>query len=166
MKIFKNKEVKTPLISTTTSVGIDFYVPNKSEEFINHFNKLNYSSSAFYNGSVITVNPHCKVSIPSGLHIRISEDLALILHDKSSIAINSELTKIAGVIDSDYKDEMIFCLINYSNIPQTIKLNEKIIQGILIKKVQTEILEETNLNEMYANLDSNRDGGFGSTGNQ
>ena len=169
MKIFKTKEVLTPLISTTLSVGIDFYVPVFDDNFIKDFTELNKMSKVQLVKDesfkpYIRIEPHQLVKIPLGVIIEMDKHLACIFKDKSSIATNNMLSVVGGVIDSDYTKEWILCLQNYSDSPQLIKQNTKIVQGVLINKVSSNITVVSNFDELFIKLESNRSGGFGSTG--
>ena len=173
MKIVKVRNVKTPSIGTTNSIGIDFFVPEFDDKFMDDFFVINPLENAtlyhtrnddgsYY--STIRVFPHSIVKIPSGIHIRIEDNQALMFNDKSSIATKRGLTKVAGIVDSDYKEEIMFVLLNYTNKEVSIEQNEKIIQGIITTKVVNEVYEFTDLNTLYEGMNSNRTGGFGSTG--
>ena len=64
-----------------------------------------------------------------------------------------------GVIDSDYRGEIMVALHNHSDIPQTIEPRERIAQLVLVPYISASF-EETD------ELDSTKrgEGGFGSTG--
>ena len=168
MKIFLNRNVKVPSIGTSNSVGIDFYVPQMDPEFLNDFRKINDVNNYILVLSPdimsIKINPHSIIKIPSGVHVRLPQNTALLLHDKSGISTKNGLTKVAGVIDEDFEDEVVICLLNYTNEIQVIEEGIKIIQGILINKLQLSIECETSLEDLYKDFNSDRVGGFGSTG--
>lgn len=64
-----------------------------------------------------------------------------------------------GVIDSDYRGEIIVCLQNYGNTTFTINKNDKIAQLIITKLPYVKLIEAESLTETERG-----DGGFGSTG--
>ena len=61
----KVRDVKSPERGTTSSAGIDFFVPNDFPETI--------------------VGPHCDVLIPSGIRARIPNGFMLIGENKSGV---------------------------------------------------------------------------------
>lgn len=70
------------------------------------------------------------------------------------------LTNSVGVIDSDYRGEIMARITNISQEPHTIKPGERCVQLVIIPAPDTEYVEE----ELS---DSERDtGGFGSTGRE
>ena len=80
---------------------------------------------------------------------------------RSGISIKRGLAPAnkVGVIDSDYRGELMVALYNQSNIEQVIEPEERIAQFILMPYVKANFVEVEELD------DTNRGtGGFGSTG--
>ncbi|MBO4734418.1 MAG: dUTP diphosphatase, partial [Clostridia bacterium] len=66
-----------------------------------------------------------------------------------------------GVIDSDYRGEIMVPIFNHSSKPQTIDNNERIAQIIFMPYLKADFIESDNLGETLR-----AEGGFGSTGNK
>ena len=109
----------------------------------------------------IEVMPHQTVMIPSGFALEIPTGFAGFVYPRSGMASKRGLASAnkVGVIDSDYRGEVIVALHNHSDKPATISPGERIAQ-LIIAPVYTPGFELT------ANLsDTTRgSGGFGSTG--
>lgn len=139
-KYFKHGEVKSPSRGTKNSSGIDFYSPVD-----------------------ITIPPNSDVLIDSLLSIEIPHGYDLVFHDKSGVATKKKLTVLAKVVDSDYRypNRVHFHLHNLSINPVEIKVDDKIIQGIIRKTELWDIVEDKTMPDKKYN--SERTGGFGST---
>jgi len=64
-----------------------------------------------------------------------------------------------GVVDSDYRGEVMVALHNHSNVPQEISPNERIAQLVIAPFLKVEYNLVDELNETVRG-----EGGFGSTG--
>jgi len=113
-------------------------------------------------GSDIALLPLEKKLIPTGIAIEIPDSgyMALVCA-RSGLGVKHGVTLSngVGVIDSDYRGELMVGLINLSDTPYTIKKGDRIAQLIVlpIAKCQVEICERLS--------DTPRGtGGFGSTG--
>jgi dUTP pyrophosphatase len=100
--------------------------------------------------------------IPTGIVLDIPEEHYVEIYSRSGTAIKKGLTLInsVGIIDEDYTKELFIPFINLSQEPVRIYHGDRIAQGILKKSIRPIIIEtpERPVKE------SNRDGGFGSTG--
>lgn len=109
----------------------------------------------------IEVLPHQTVMIPSGFAIEIPDGFAGFVYPRSGMASKRGLASAnkVGVIDSDYRGEVIVALHNHSDTPAILSPGERIAQ-LIIAPVFTpgfELSEELS--------DTIRgSGGFGSTG--
>ena len=165
IKFLKISDVKSPNRGTEYSCGIDFYIPNETKElaeYLSNQDGINIISSN--TKTLISINPHSKIMIPSGLKLNIPSTKALIFENKSGIASKLQLVRGACLIDSDYKQEVFFNLINDSNKVAYIEFGQKIIQGILINNYFPTMAECENENDLYKGKKTTRLGGFGSTG--
>jgi dUTP pyrophosphatase len=145
MKFLKFRDVKSPNRGTSSSAGIDFFVPNDFQEITLHLNQ--------------------STLIPSGLKANIPNDHVLIAFNKSGVATKKNLQVGASVVDEDYQGEIHIHLTNVGTTPQTISAGDKIIQFLLLPIVYegVEIVETEE--ELYGGIQTERgDGGFGSTG--
>lgn len=78
------------------------------------------------------------------------------IKSRSSLAYKLSLDAEAGVIDSDYKDEIKVLLANNGANPATINKNSRIAQLVILPYAV--LMSEEDVTE-------SREGGFGSTGN-
>lgn len=112
----------------------------------------------------IIVRPGGHVAIPSGIKTIIPQGLGMMMVNKSGVATKMKLDHSACLIDSEYRDELIFCFFNHSIEPIQIMPGMKITQGLIVPIINLNIQEV--LNCVYDDLgkDNNRGGGFGSSG--
>ena len=165
MKYAKIRDVKSPCRGTSKSAGIDFFVPNYSEEFLKVFIEKNPAcpndNEGFY------VRPHSRVLIPSGIKCAVPEGYGLFVDNKSGVSTKKGLTFMARTIDEDYEGELHISLLNTADDPVKILWGEKIVQMILIE-MNYELPEECSIEELqdiFKLRNSERgEGGFGSTG--
>jgi len=116
---------------------------------------------ACIDGRKETFSPGETKLINTGISLEIPEGLVGLIYARSSVASKRGLAPAnkVGVIDSDYRGEIMVALYNHSDKVQEIENGERIAQLVIapyIKAVFTEAesLEETKRGE----------GGFGSTG--
>lgn len=107
------------------------------------------------------IAPGETVFIPTGLAMAIPEGLAGLVYARSGMACKRGLAPAnkVGVIDSDYRGEIIVALLNHGSQPQQISHGDRIAQ-LLLTPVMTPPYEiATDLDETHR-----ASGGFGSTG--
>jgi len=143
LNISKIREVKTPNRGTDKSAGIDFFVPNDFEE--------------------ITLSPGESVCVPSGIKANVPEGFALIVFNKSGVALKKNLSVGACVIDEDYQGEIHLHVYNFGKGLENISPGEKLVQMILVP-VFYDTIEEVELSSLFPEETSRGEGGFGSTG--
>lgn len=110
----------------------------------------------------VTINPNEIVKIPTGISVALEENNAVILiYARSSLATKHGVTlaNCVGVVDSDYRGEVIVALNNLSKEPYTITQNERIAQIVITPIFTPEIEEVDELSDTERGS-----GGFGSTG--
>ena len=102
-------------------------------------------------GKRAAVKTGLSVAIPRGSYGRIAP--------RSGLALKDGIDVLAGVIDADYRGELICIMINHGEKPFSVSDGDRIAQ-LIIEKITTPIPE------WASELDSTlRDsGGFGSTG--
>ena len=170
IKFMRISDVNSPKRSTKYSCGIDFYIPNESDELIDLLknqegvNLLEYKDSGHDFKYYINVNPHSSIMIPSGIKVNIPKTKALFFDNKSGIASRLQLIRGACLVDSDYKEEIFFNLINTSKKVKILEFGQKIIQGILIDNYMPKLVECRDEDELFKGKENTRFGGFGSTG--
>jgi len=140
-RIEKNgKKPPIPTYATNGSAGLDL--------------------TAFVEDSV-TIIPNELVKIPTGICVEIPAKYVGLCIIRSSLGVKSgiSLSNCVGVIDSDYRGEIILGLINNSCEKRTIIPGERIAQLVIVPYLSVEIEEKEVLSETVRG-----DGGFGSTG--
>lgn len=172
------REVKSPGKAHPTDAGIDFYVPNEKawdDEFKDMVvkysrNKVYFEQdgTSFYglkfDGNVLEVRPNAHVAIPSGIKTIIPPGLAMMMVNKSGIATKLKLDHSACLIDSEYRDELIFCFFNHNTEPVRIEPGMKITQGLIVPVINLNIQEVLNCVYDDMGKETDRGGGFGSSG--
>ena len=109
----------------------------------------------------VTIEPGETKFIPTGLAFEIPEGYAGFVHARSGLASKRGLAPAnkVGVIDADYRGEVMVALHNHSDIPQTIAKGERIAQLVITPYVVAEFEETDELSKTVRG-----EGGFGSTG--
>lgn len=173
IKLFieSNYNVKAP-VRDNGNAGIDFFIPNYSEAFVEAFNAKNAERNAHLMKLdaewVIRIEPHGRVNIPSGIRSYISPNVALEAQNKSGIAAKHGLVYGASVVDANYQGIIHISLINTTDEPVFLPLGMKAVQFLprFIDISPIEVYNNISLDEFYKDFDfSNRgEGAFGSTG--
>jgi len=111
--------------------------------------------------SPITFGPGETYLIKTGLSMEIPIGYAGLIYARSGLASKRGLAPAnkVGVIDSDYRGEIMVALHNHSTEPQTIEPNERIAQLIITPYIQAAFNEVDELSDTVRG-----EGGFGSTG--
>lgn len=162
MKYIKTLEVKSPNRGTSKSAGIDFFIPENTYEFSQAF--IDKNPNVKIDDIGITVAPHQRVNIPSGIRANVPEGFALIAYNKSGVSLKYGLDIGASVVDEDYQGVIHLSLVNTSEEAIHIEYGQKIIQFILLP-VFYDILEEVeNESECFTETTERGYGAFGSTG--
>lgn len=164
LEFIKVRNVKSPERNAQENAGIDFYIPEKDSFTDDELSK--FGKDVYIDGECITILPHGDILIPSGVKSKFENNVALVASNKSGVATKKKLVFGAAVIDSSYRGELHFHLINTSDEPQTIKFSQKIIQ-FLPYYISTDpvIISNESEEEFFSNTKSSRGaGGFGSTG--
>ena len=108
-----------------------------------------------------TIKSHETVLIKTGLSMEIPVGYAGMIFARSGLATKKGLAPAnkVGVVDSDYRGEVMVALHNHSNEDQTISNGERIAQMVIMPfyKAEFTVVEELSDTERGA-------GGFGSTG--
>ena len=168
MQFTKTRIVKSPTRANTNDAGIDFYIPELTINDISlirsNYN-IDYDITKDY-GLIqsIDILPHGRILIPSGIHVRLEQNTALIFMNKSGVASKTGLIIGACVVDESYTGEVHLSLINTSENIITIKPNQKIAQGVIFNMNYSQPTEIDNIQDLYKDMNSKRgSGGFGST---
>lgn len=135
-----NEKAITPTYGTPFSAGADLYACE---------------------GEEITINSGETKLIHTGIALEIPEGYVGLIYARSGIATKRGLapSNKVGVIDSDYRGEIMVSILNHSKTPQTIADGERIAQLVITPYLAVEYTETDNLSDTVRG-----DGGFGSTG--
>lgn len=109
----------------------------------------------------LTVAPGETVMVHTGLAVAIPDGYAGLVYARSGLASKRGLAPAnkVGVIDADYRGEIMVALHNHAALPQTIADRERIAQLVIAPIVQATFDEVGSLDETERGA-----GGFGSTG--
>ena len=109
----------------------------------------------------VTVEPGKTVLIHTGLSMEIPEGLVGLIYARSGLATKRGLAPAnkVGVVDSDYRGEIMVALHNHSDLPQTVAHGERIAQMVFAPYYAADFVLVDDLTET-----ARGEGGFGSTG--
>lgn len=132
-KIDKNKNTTMPKRATRNSAGYDICA---SDECV--------------------IEPGKKAVIHTNIRVHMNSDEVLLVYPRSSYGIKRDLmlANSVGVIDADYKDEILICYRNMGTKTAYIAHGDRVAQGIFTKYLKTKDDDSTEV----------RSGGIGSTG--
>lgn len=135
-----NKKAIIPTYGSSYAAGADLYACNDEK---------------------IIIKAHETVLIPTGLSMEIPEGYAGLIYARSGIASKRGLAPAnkVGVVDADYRGEVMVALHNHSDIDAEIDVNERIAQLVIAPFLTVDFQETDELSDTVRG-----DGGFGSTG--
>ena len=109
----------------------------------------------------ITIEPHATVLVKTGIALELPIGFAGLIYARSGLASKRGLAPAnkVGVIDCDYRGEVMVALHNHTDIPQTVASGERIAQLVITPYVVADFEETDELSETVRG-----EGGFGSTG--
>lgn len=115
-----------------------------------------------YSAVDVTLQPHERVLVPTGIAIAIPEGFAGFVQPRSGLAIRNGLSMVntPGLIDSHYRGEVKVIAINLDPaVPLSIKRGERIAQLVVQAVERADVAE---VDELEGTVRGH--GGFGSTG--
>lgn len=131
--------------------------------------KLPFSGSEFAAGAdlcacieeALTIASGETHLVPTGLAMEIPEGYAGLIYARSGLASKKGLAPAnkVGVVDADYRGEVMVALHNHSREAQTIEPGERVAQLVVTPFLKAEYVETGELSETVRGT-----GGFGSTG--
>lgn len=135
-----NENARIPTYGTEFSAGADLY--------------------ALLDGP-ITILPNETAMIKTGLAMEIPVGYAGFIYPRSGMAVKRGLAPAnkVGVIDSDYRGEIIVALLNHSKEEKTVENGERIAQIVIAPYIHGDFEVVETLKETLRG-----EGGFGSTG--
>ena len=137
-----HKRAITPTYGTEFSAGADLYALSES-------------------GAPISVSGGSTVLIRTGISVEIPEGYCGLVFARSSMGAKRGLAPAnkVGVIDSDYRGEIMVTLHNHSETVARVEPSERIAQLAIVPFLKAEFEEATELSDTIRGA-----GGFGSTG--
>lgn len=111
----------------------------------------------------VTIQPGETKMLPLGLAIEIPDGYVGLAYARSGMASKRGIAPAnkVGVIDSDFRGEMMAALHNHGSVPQVIEPGERVLQLVIAPCVQVTFTEADELSETGRGA-----GGWGSTGRQ
>ncbi len=136
-----NENATVPKYGTEFSAGADLY--------------------ACIDGDSINIAPGQTVMIHTGIALQIPNGFAGMIFARSGTATKRGLAPAnkVGVVDSDYRGEIMVSLYNHSSSEQTVENGERIAQLVIMPYLRADFVEAESLEET-----DRSSGGFGSTG--
>lgn len=116
---------------------------------------------ALIEGDPVVINPGETVMIHTGLAMAIPEGYVGLNFARSGLASKRGLAPAnkVGVIDSDYRGELMVALHNHGKVPQTVENGDRIAQFLIMPVITADFVETDTLDDTERGA-----GGFGSTG--
>lgn len=111
--------------------------------------------------SPVVIHPGETAFIPTGISLEVPVGCAGLIYARSGMACKRGLAPAnkVGVVDSDYRGEIIVALHNHGNQAQTIESGERIAQFVITPVLTPAYVAAESLSDTARNQ-----GGFGSTG--
>ena len=112
-------------------------------------------------GEAVTIAPGETAFVPTGIALEVPMGCAGLIYARSGMACKRGLAPAnkVGVVDSDYRGEILVALHNHGTVAQTVEHGERVAQFV-ITPVLTPVYE---MAEELSDTARNQ-GGFGSTG--
>ncbi len=109
----------------------------------------------------VVIQPGQTAFIHTGLATEIPEGYVGLVYARSGLACKQGLAPAnkVGVIDSDYRGELVVALFNQSGEAKTVKYGDRIAQLVIAPYLKCEFIESEELSDTTRGA-----GGFGSTG--
>ena len=109
----------------------------------------------------VTIAPNETKFIPTGLAFEIPEGYAGFIYARSGLACKKGLAPAnkVGVVDADYRGEVMVALHNHGTEAQTVEAGERIAQMIIAPFITANFIFSDELDDTVRGA-----GGFGSTG--
>jgi len=144
------EDVQQPTRGSSEAAGWDLYAWT--------YNNFPYDEKEKW---AIVIPPKGTLKVNTGICIAIPTGCFGGIYARSGLATKQGLAPAnkVGIIDSDYRGELIVALYNHSDLPVTLHKGDRIAQLIIQPYIQTQLVEVKELEETERG-----DGGFGSTG--
>ena len=135
-----NEKAMIPTYGSASAAGADLYACEETE---------------------VTILPGETKLIHTGIAMEIPEGLVGLIYARSGLATKKGLAPAnkVGVVDSDYRGEIMVALHNHTDEEKTVEGGERIAQLVIVPYLACDFCEVSELDETERGV-----GGFGSTG--
>lgn len=136
-------------------LDINAHVPTRGSEYAAGYDL--YAASSYD----IEIPSHLTIKIGTGIAVAIPEGYFGAIFARSGLATKQGLrpANCVGVIDADYRGEVIVALHNDMDVEKTVKAGDRIAQLVIMPFLPVEFKEVEELDKT-----DRGSGGFGSTG--
>lgn len=109
----------------------------------------------------LVIKPGETVMVHTGIAVEVPQGYAALIFARSGLASKRGLAPAnkVGVVDSDYRGEVMVALHNHSGMEQTVEQGERVAQLVIVPYLRAEFTETEALSQTQRG-----EGGFGSTG--
>ena len=109
----------------------------------------------------VVIQPGETAFIPTGISLEVPVGCAGLIYARSGMACKRGLAPAnkVGVVDSDYRGEILVALYNHGNAAQTVENGERVAQFVITPVLTPAYVVAESLSDTARNQ-----GGFGSTG--
>lgn len=169
----KVREVKSPQQAYNYPAGTDIFIPDYTRQFRDDLVAKNPNNGDYeltvapsLDSMTITIMPHGRINIPSGIKVDIEDkNTCLLVANKSGVASKKGLDHLAELIDADYHGEIHINLCNTGSEPVTVTTGDKITQLMNLPIIYPVWQEVTNDDfDACASKSDRGSNGFGSSG--
>jgi dUTP pyrophosphatase len=112
-----------------------------------------------YSIEEVTIEACARAAVRTGLAVAIPKEFYGRVAPRSGLAVNYGLDVLAGVIDSDYRGEIVCALVNHGQEAFTLAAGQRVAQLIIEAIITPDPVWADSLDETARGA-----GGFGSTG--
>lgn len=139
----------------------DAVIPTQGSEYAAGYDLYANKVSEYATRSTITIHAGETVKVGTGIAVEIPEGCFGAVFARSGLATKQGLrpANCVGVIDSDYRGEVIVALHNDSGTDKTVSNGDRIAQLVIMPYLAVNFVEVDDLSDTVRG-----DGGFGSTG--
>lgn len=150
-----NDNAILPTYGSEYAAGADLYA------CIDGFNESEHASETA--SKSISIEPGQTILVHTGLAMEIPAGYAGLIYARSGLATKKGLAPAnkVGVVDADYRGEIMVSLHNHSLTAQTIEHGERIAQLVITPYLTAHFDEQDELSDTVRG-----EGGFGSTGSK
>jgi dUTP pyrophosphatase len=107
----------------------------------------------------VILPPGGRAAVPTGLVLEIPPGYVGLVWPRSGLAVRHGLDTLAGVVDSDYRGEVMVVLVNHGQDPFTIRPGDRVAQLLVQPVARASVLAAEALGSTARGTS-----GFGSTG--